>query len=54
MPTGVWCEAAIDRIVWYDREGLVARRLAAVRRSIADGRVVRAMAHGQPYWKGAA
>jgi predicted nucleotidyltransferase len=53
-PSAVWCEAAIDGHVWYDRGGLIARRLADARRAIADGRVVRAVAHGQPYWKGAA
>lgn len=53
-PTAVWCEAAVDGIVWYDRDGAVATRLGDVRRAIADGRVVRGVAHGQPYWKGAA
>lgn len=53
-PTAVWCEAAVDGLVWYDRDGAVERRLAEVRRAIADGHVVRARAHGQPYWKGAA
>jgi predicted nucleotidyltransferase len=54
VPTAVWCEAAVDGILWYDRDGAVARRLGEVRRAIAEGRVVRAFAHGQPYWKGAA
>ena len=53
-PTAVWCEAAIDGVVWYDRDGAITRRLGEVRRAIAEGRVVRAFAHGQPYWKGAA
>lgn len=53
-PTAVWCEAAVDGVVWYDRDGAVAIRLGEVRRAIAEGRVVRAFAHGQPYWKGAA
>lgn len=53
-PTAVWCEAAIDGLVWHDRDGAVERRLAEVRRAIADGRVVRGRVHGQPYWKGAA
>ena len=53
-PTAVWCEAAVDGIVWYDRDGAIAIRLGEVRRAIADGRVVRAVVHGQPYWKGAA
>ena len=52
--TGLWCEAAVDGVVWYDRDGAIAIRLGEVRRAIAEGRVVRAFAHGQPYWKGAA
>ncbi|MEO8677824.1 MAG: nucleotidyltransferase domain-containing protein [Vicinamibacterales bacterium] len=53
-PTAVWCEAAVDGVVWYDRDGAIAIRLGEVRRAIAERRVVRAFAHGQPYWKGAA
>ncbi len=53
-PTAVWCEAAVDGVVWFDRDGAIAIRLGEVRRAIAEGRVVRAFAHGQPYWKGAA
>jgi predicted nucleotidyltransferase len=53
-PTAVWCEAAVDGIVWYDRDGRLTIRLGEVRRAIAEGRVVRSFAHGQPYWKGAA
>ncbi len=53
-PTAVWCEAAIDGIIWHDRDGAIAIRLGEVRRAIAEGRVVRAFVHGQPYWKGAA
>jgi predicted nucleotidyltransferase len=52
--TGLWCEAAMDGVVWYDPDGGLASRLADVRRLIADGKVVRSVAHGQPYWKGAA
>lgn len=53
-PGAVWCEAAVEGRLWYDRDGRLAHRLAEVRRAIADGRIVRAFAHGQPYWKGAA
>jgi len=53
-PTAMWCEAAVDGLVWYDADGRITRRLAEVRRDIAEGRVVRGFAHGQPYWKGAA
>jgi hypothetical protein len=50
----MWCEAAVDGLVWYDRDGSIERRLGEVRRAIADGKVVRARVHGQSYWKGAA
>ena len=53
-PTSLWCEAAVDGVVWYDRDGGLTTRLAEVRRAIAEGRVVRGSVHGQPYWKGAA
>jgi predicted nucleotidyltransferase len=52
--TGVWCEAAVDGLVWFDADGRLGKRLAQVRRAIATGRVVRGTSHGQPYWKGAA
>jgi hypothetical protein len=54
LPGAVWCEAAVDGVVWFDRLDRMAAELAGVRRTIADGRVIRAMAHGQPYWKAAA
>jgi predicted nucleotidyltransferase len=47
---GAWCEAAIDGVVLFEREGAVTRHLAAVRGDIAAGRLVRRSAHGQPYW----
>jgi predicted nucleotidyltransferase len=46
----VWAEAAIDGIVLFERELSVSRRLAAIRRQIAAGRLVRRVIHGQPYW----
>jgi predicted nucleotidyltransferase len=53
-PTALWCEAAVDGRIWYDRDGAIGRHLADARRAMAEGRVVRATVHGQPYWKGAA
>ncbi len=53
-PGAVWCEAAVDGLLWYDRDGQIEQRLAEIRRAIAERRVVRSFAHGQPYWKGAA
>jgi predicted nucleotidyltransferase len=51
---GVWCEAAIDGVVVYDVGGRVQQSLWRIRRAIADGRLVRKHAHGQPYWTVAA
>ena len=47
---GIWLEIAIDGIVLFDRTLAVSRRLAAVRESIAAGRLKRMMTHGHPYW----
>jgi predicted nucleotidyltransferase len=46
----IWAEAALDGIVLFERELIVSRTLAAVRRQIADGKLVRRVIHGQPYW----
>jgi hypothetical protein len=46
----IWAEAAIDGIVLWERELAISRRLALVRRDIAEGRLVRRSVHGQPYW----
>lgn len=53
-PTALWCEAAVDGRILYDRDGVVGRHLVDVRRAMAEGRVVRATIHGQPYWRGVA
>ena len=50
----VWCEAAIDGVVLDDRGGRVESTLRQIRRAIAEGRLVRRHAHGQPYWTVAA
>ncbi len=47
---GLWAEAAVDGIVLFARDLGIASLLAALRRQIADGRVRRRTAHGQPYW----
>ena len=47
---GVWAEAAMDGVVVFERRLSVSRRLAAVRRHILSGRLVRRRVHGQPYW----
>jgi predicted nucleotidyltransferase len=47
---GVWLEAAIDGIVLWDRDLRVSRLLGQLRRAMAEGRLIRRYAHGQPYW----
>lgn len=47
---GLWPEIALDGIVLVERDLTLSRRLVAIRRAIADGRLVRRTAHGQPYW----
>lgn len=51
---GVWCEAAIEGRLIADRAGQVEDTMIELRRAIADGRLVRKHAHGQPYWTVAA
>ncbi len=51
---GVWCEAAIEGRLIADATGQVDDALIQIRRAIADGRLVRKRAHGQPYWTVAA
>lgn len=48
--TGIWAEAAIDGLVLFERGTRVSTRLAQIRRDIFAGRLVRRLAHGQPYW----
>jgi predicted nucleotidyltransferase len=51
---GVWGEAAIDGLVLFERDPRLSAYLARVRRAIAEGRLVRRLVHGQPYWTEAA
>lgn len=53
-PGGVWCEAAVDGRLVADSSGRVEDTLVLIRRAIADRRLVRKRAHGQPYWTAAA
>jgi HicB family/Nucleotidyltransferase domain len=48
--TGLWAEAALEGVVLFERGFAVSRRLAAVRGDVVAGRLVRRLAHGQPYW----
>ena len=48
--SGLWAEAALDGIVLFDRGRRVSAALARIRRAIANGRFVRRVVHGQPYW----
>jgi hypothetical protein len=47
---GVWAEVAMDGIVLFERRLGLSRNLALVRRAILSGRLVRRLAHRQPYW----
>ena len=52
--SGLWAEVAVDGQVLFDRYGSVNKHLIRVRRAIAEGRLVRRVAQGQPYWTAAA
>jgi predicted nucleotidyltransferase len=47
---GLWGEVAIDGVVLYDRGLRLSSRLAGIRACIAEGKLVRRFAQGQPYW----
>jgi len=49
-PSGLWAEVAIEGIVLFERGLALSRALVRIRRDILAGRVVRRVAHGQPYW----
>lgn len=48
--SGIWAEVAIDGIVLFERGFRVSAQLIRVRHEIVSGRLVRRVAHGQPYW----
>jgi hypothetical protein len=47
-------EVAVSGMVLFERDGRVSTHLVRVRGDIAEGRLVRRIAHGQPYWTSAA
>jgi len=52
--SGLWAEVAVDGVVLFDPDMRVSKRLVAVRREIASGRIYRRRSHGQSYWVGVA
>ena len=49
-PSGLWAEVAIDGVVLHDPHYRLFRRLVAVRRALAEGRLRRRTIHGTGYW----
>lgn len=48
--SGLWGEAAVDGVILFESGLRLSSVLAQVRRDIVAGRLVRRVAHGQPYW----
>jgi predicted nucleotidyltransferase len=48
--SGLWGEAAMDGVILFESGLRLSSVLAQVRRDIVAGRLVRRVAHGQPYW----
>lgn len=48
--SGLWAEVAIDGVVIFERDLRLSSTLAAIRRSLAEGRIRRKVVHGQGYW----
>jgi predicted nucleotidyltransferase len=46
----VWAEVALDGVVLFERDFRISSKLVQVRHDILSGRIVRKIAHGQPYW----
>jgi hypothetical protein len=40
----------MEGVVLFARDLDLPRRLVGIRRTVAEGRVVRRVTHGQPYW----
>ena len=49
-PSNLWGEAAMEGVVLFERGRLVSEAFVRIRRAAAGGRLVRRVAHGQPYW----
>ncbi|MCA1732148.1 MAG: toxin-antitoxin system HicB family antitoxin [Acidobacteria bacterium] len=52
--SSVWAEVAIGGIVLFERGLAVSKALITIRERIAEGKIVRRLIHGQPYWVEAA
>ena len=48
--SGLWAEVAIDGLVLFECDLRLSSALAAMRRSLVDGRLQRRVVHGQGYW----
>lgn len=48
--SALWAEVAVTGMVLFERDDRVSRHLIRARQGIAEGRLVRRLAHGQPYW----
>lgn len=46
----LWLETAIDGIVVWERDWLISRFFASLRKAILAGEFLRKMAYGHPYW----
>lgn len=53
-PAGLWAEVAVSGVVLFERDDRVSTHLVRVRGAIAEGKLVRKISHGQPYWTVAA
>jgi hypothetical protein len=49
-PGGLWYEVALDGQILWDRHGVTARTLRALRFDMLAGVIERRLTHGHPYW----
>jgi hypothetical protein len=46
----LWYEVALDGIVLWEKDGILSAFLRELRTAMAEGKMTRKIAHGQPYW----
>lgn len=46
----LWLEVALSGLLLFDRDLTVQKTLVSMREMIAEGKVIRKISHGQPYW----
>jgi predicted nucleotidyltransferase len=49
--SGLWFEIALDGKIIFEKDARLSSLLRDLKTLMAEGKVIRKLAHGQPYWK---